>query len=169
MEKLPKFAIYLAIGIGVTIFALFLYTILPHIIENSSRDWDRALGNNMSDEELEVMIYAEPSYVIFKEKYPDATENFNNGHRGNASLEMTAMNYTNFNEVRLNIHYNNYDDQVQSNASCQINIPGNERELHRNAQDEQMPEFLEKMDCLNRQLPYEGFPQKYDEPVIILD
>lgn len=169
MEKLPKVAIYLAIGIGVTIFALFLYTILPHIIENSSRDWDRALGNNMSDEELEAMIYADPSYVIFKEKYPDATENFNNRHRGNVSLEMNAMNYTNFNEARLNIHYNDYDDQVQSNASCQINIPGNERELHRNAQGEQIPEFLEKMDCLNRQLPYEGFTQEYDEPVIRFD
>ena len=149
MEKLPKFAIYLAIGIGVTIFALFLYTILPHIIENSSRDWDRALGNTLSEEELKEMFYADPSFAAFKEKYPDATESFESWNKGEGRMELIMYNYTNFNEIRLNIDYDNYRSKVNVNVNCQITNPGNDRDIHRGVQGSGVVDFIEKIDCLD--------------------
>lgn len=149
MEKLPKFAIYLAIAIGVTIFALFLYSILPHIIENSSRDWDRALGNSMTEDDLKALFYAEPAYSVFKEKYPEAIESFDSWNKGEGRLNLVMYNYTNFNEIRLDIDYNRHRENVNVSVNCQVNIPGNEREMHRNAQGDGAADFIEKMDCLN--------------------
>ncbi|MDH3277178.1 MAG: hypothetical protein OEL77_02975 [Nitrosopumilus sp.] len=149
MEKLPKFAIYLAIGIGITIFALILYSILPHIIENSARDWDRALGNNLTEEELKAMFYADPSYTAFKEKYPDATESFESWNRGEGRLQMVMYNYTNFNEIRLDIDYDNYRSKVNVNVNCQITNPFSDRDVHRGVQGSGAVDFIEKVNCLD--------------------
>ena len=46
MERLPKFAIYLAIGIGISFFVIFLYAILPHLIDNVSNEWKRVLDDS---------------------------------------------------------------------------------------------------------------------------
>ena len=51
MERLSRFAIYLGMGIGVTVFVLFLVEVLPHTLENSARDWERLDGGNYSEEE----------------------------------------------------------------------------------------------------------------------
>ena len=148
MDKLPKIAIYLAIGIGVTVFALFLYSILPHIIENSSRDWDRELGNSMTEDDLKALFFAEPAYLIFKEKYPDAIESYESWNKGEGRLYLTMYNYTNFNEIRLDLDYNRHRENVQVNVNCQVHIPGNDRQMHRNAQGDGAADFIEKMDCL---------------------
>lgn len=161
MEKLPKFAIYLAIGIGVTIFALFLYSILPHIIENSSRDWERAMGNSMTDDDLKALFYAEPAYSVFKEKYPEAIESFESWNKGEGRLNLVMYNYTNFNEVRLDIDYNRHRENVNVNAHCEVQIPGNDREMRRNAQGDGAVNFIEKMDCLNISLPSGVTPTDY--------
>lgn len=161
MEKLPKFAIYLAIGIGVTIFVLFLYSILPHIIENSSRDWDRALGNSMTEEDLKALFYAEPAYLIFKEKYPDAIESYDERRNGEGRLNLVMYNYTNFNEIRLDIDYNRYSENVDVRVNCQVQIPGNDRQMHRDAQGDGAADFIEKMDCLNIGLPSDVTPTDY--------
>ena len=175
MERLPKFAIYLAIGIGVTIFALFLYSILPHIIENSSRDWDRAMGGSMTEEELKAMFYAEPAYLVFKEKYPDATESFESWNRGEGRLNLVMYNYTNLNEIRLDIDYNSHHQKLNVHVSCQIDIPGNDRPLHRNIQGDGVADFIEKIDCLNITLASDMTKTNYDDlpmdpqPVIRID
>ena len=161
MDKLPKFAIYLAIAIGVIIFALILYTILPHIIENSSRDWDRALGNGMTDDDFKALFYAEPAYSVFKEKYPDAIESYENRGRGEGRLNLVMYNYTNFNEIRLDINYNRYNENVDVRVNCQVTIPGNEREMRRNAEGDGAVDFIEKMDCLNISLPSGVSPTDY--------
>ena len=161
MERLPKFAIYLAIGVGVTIFALILYTILPHIIENSSRDWDRALGNSMTEEDIKALFYAEPAYILFKEKYPDAIESYDNRHRGDDRLNLVMFNYTNFNEIRLDIDYNRHRDGIDVRVNCQVQIPGNERQMHRDAQGDGAVDFIEKMDCLNISLASDITPTEY--------
>ncbi len=163
MEKLPKIAIYLAIGIGVTIFVLFLYTILPHIIENSSRDWERALGNSMTEEDLKALFYAEPAYLIFKEKYPDAIESYDERRNGEGRLNLVMYNYTNFNEIRLDIDYNRYSENVDVRVNCQVQIPGNDRQMHRDAQGDGAVDFIEKMDCLNIGLPSYVAPTDYSE------
>ena len=153
MEKLSKIAIYLAIGIGITIFSLFLYSILPHIIENASHDWERAMGNSMTEEELKALFYAEPAYTIFKEKYPDAIESYDKGHRGNDALNLVMYNYTNLNEIRLDIRYDTYRQNVGVDAACHINIIGAERAMHRSAQGDGVGDFIEKIDCLNFKMP----------------
>ena len=149
MEKLPKVAIYLAIGIGVTIFALFLYAILPHIIENSARDWDRALGNSLSEEELKEMFYADPAYVAFKEKYPESIESFESWNKGEGRMELVMYNYTNFNEIRLNIDYDNYRSKLNVHVGCQITNPNSDRDIHRNVQGSASVDFIEKVNCLD--------------------
>ncbi len=153
MERLPKFAIYLAIGIGVIIFSLFLYSILPHIIENSSRDWDRALGSGMNNEDLKAMFYAEPAYLIFKEKYPDAIESYEERRNGEGRLNLEMYNYTNFNQIQLDIDYNRHNGNVDVRVNCEIQIPGSDRDMRRDARGDGAADFIEKMDCLNITLP----------------
>lgn len=153
MEKLPKIAIYLAIGIGLTIFSLLMISILPHIIESSSRDWERALGNSMTEEDFKALFYAEPVYTAFKEKYPDAIESFETRHRGDATLNLIMYNYTNLSEIRLDIRYDRYSQNVDTDVRCEINVIGAERSIHRNAQGDGAVDFIEKMDCLNFKLP----------------
>lgn len=166
MEKLPKFAIYLAIAIGVIIFTLFLYSILPHIIENSSRDWERAMGNGMTKDDLKALFYAEPAYILFKEKYPDAIESYDNRHRGDDRLNLVMFNYTNFNELRLDIDYNRYDENVDVRVNCQVQIPGIDRQMHRDAQGDGAVDFIEKMDCLNISLASDVTPTNFSgEPI----
>ena len=166
MDKLPKIAIYLAIGIGVTIFALFLYTILPHIIENSSRDWERAMGNSMTEDDLKALFYAEPAYSLFKEKYPEAIESFDSWNKGEGRLNLVMYNYTNFNEIRLDIDYNRYRENVDVRVNCQVQIPGNDRQMHRDAQGDGAVDFIEKMDCLNISLPSDITPTNYRDSII---
>ncbi len=163
MDKLPKLAIYLAIGIGVTIFVLFLYSILPHIIENSSRDWDRAMGNSMTEEDLKALFYAEPAYSVFKEKYPEAIESFESWNKGEGRLNLVMYNYTNFNEIRLNIDYNRHRENVNVGITCEVQIPGNDRQMRRNAEGDGAVDFIEKMDCLNISLPSGITPTDYND------
>ena len=166
MDKLPKLAIYLAIGIGVTIFALFLYTILPHIIENSSRDWERAMGNSMTEDDLKALFYAEPAYSVFKEKYPDAIESFDSRNNREGRLNLVMYNYTNFNEIRLDIDYNRYSEDVNVRVNCQFSIPDNDRQIHRDAQGDGAVDFIEKMDCLNISVPSDITPTDYSGSTI---
>ena len=166
MDKLPKFAIYLAIGIGVTIFALFLYTILPHIIENSSRDWERAMGNSMTEDDLKALFYAEPAYSAFKEKYPEAIESFESRNNGQGRLNLVMYNYTNFNEIRLDIDYNRHRENVDVRVNCQFNIPGNDRQMHRDAQGGGAVDFIEKIDCLNISVPSDITPTDFSGSTI---
>ncbi len=167
MEKLHKFVIYLAIGIALTIFVLVLYTILPFIIENSSRDWDRVMGTELTEDDIKAMFYAEHAYVIFKEKYPDAIESFESREKGEGRIDLVMYNYTNYNEVRLNIDYNRYRENVQVSVNCQVNIPGNERDMRRNAHGDGVVDFIEKMDCLNISLISDFTPTGYSEYVTI--
>lgn len=155
MEKLTKFAFYFGIAIAATIFVMILTVMLPHVIENAERDWKRAMGSNMTDEELKTLLYSDPSYNIFKEKYPDAIENFESWNRGEGRLNLAAYNYTNLNEVRLDISYDSHQQKVRSHANCQVYIPGNEREIHRGMDGTGVPEFIERMDCLNITMPGE--------------
>lgn len=163
MERLPKFAIYLGMVIGLIIFSIILFTILPHIIENSSRDWERAMGNSMTKEDLKVLFYAEPAYTVFKEKYPNATESFRD--RGDGRLNLIMYNYTNLNEIRLELRYDSHRQNISTEITCQINIPGNEREMHRGVNGDGAADFIEKVDCLNFKFPSDISPTDYvNEP-----
>jgi len=161
MERLGKIAIYLGIGIGVIMFSLLLVSILPHIIESSSRDWERAMGNSMTDEDFKALFYAEPAYTAFKEKYPDAIESYETRHRGDASLNLMMYNYTNLNEIRLDIRYDSYNQNVDTDVRCEINVIGAERSIHRNAQGDGVADFIEKIDCLNFKMPPDISPTDY--------
>jgi len=165
VERLPKFAIYLAIGIGVIIFSLVLFTILPHIIENSSRDWERAMGNGMTEDDLKAMFYAEPAYLIFKEKYPDAIESYEERRNGEGRINLVMYNYTSFSEIRLDMDYNRHNGNVDVRVNCEVPIPGNDREMRRDARGDGAADFIEKMDCLNINLASDVTPTNYDIPI----
>lgn len=167
MERLPKIAIYLAMGIGLTIFSLILFMALPNMIENSSRDWERAMRDSMTDEDLKALFYAEPAYTIFKEKYPNATESFRD--RGDGRLFLIMYNYTNLNEIKLDMRYDSHRQNVSTNISCTINIPGNEREFHREVDGDGSADFIEKIDCLNFKFPSDISPTDYSPNPIIID
>ena len=173
MERLPKFAIYLAIGIGVTIFALFLFSILPHIIENSERDWKRIIGGGFTEEELKVMFYAHPAYTVFKEKYPDASESFETWNRGEGRLNLVMYNYENLNEIRLDISYDSHRENIRVNVSCQVHIPGTDRDMHRGMEGDGVADFIDKVNCLEIKLEseiketgYGGYNTHYDIPIV---
>ena len=121
MEKLSKFAIYLAIGIGIVIFSLFLYSILPHIIENSGRDWDRATKSGMLSEEILQLFKEEPAYIAMLDKYPDAKEEFKFNKPQRSELQVGVYNTENDNQLVLKIWYD-YNQNISTYLEC---IPGN--------------------------------------------
>jgi len=149
MEKLKKIVIYLVIVMSVTLFALFLYSALPSIIEDSSRNWERALEKTLTEEELKEMFYAESAYTFFKEKYPDAIESFDGRSKGQGTLKLIMYNYTNFNEIRLNIDYNKYNSKVTVFVDCRTTNPNSERDIHSKSYGDEVTVFIEKIDCLN--------------------
>ena len=149
MEKLVKFAVLFGISIAAVFLVLILSTILPHVIENSERDWKRAMGGNLSEEQLETMFYGDPAYSVFKAKYPDSIENLEFWNKGEGRLEVTAFNYTNLNEIRLDINYDDYREKLRIHVNCQVQIPGSDRDMHRGVEGAAASDFIEKMDCLN--------------------
>ena len=171
MDKLPKVAIYLGIGIGVTMFVLFLFSILPHIIENAERDWNRAMGSNHTEEELKAMFYAHPSYSAFKEKYPDASESFETWNRGEGRLNLAMYNYENLNEIRLDLSYDEYRQNVEARVICQVHIPGTDRDMHREMEGDGIADFIQKVNCLEIKLESEmkqtGYSDYTTHPQIV--
>lgn len=149
MEKLTRFSLYLAIGITITIFALILFSVLPNLIENSSKDWKSAMNSFITDNELKEMLSAQSAYVVFKEKYPNASENYERWNDEDGRLELIMINYTNFNEIRLQINYDNYLQNVRINVDCTMDINDTPRTMYRKIQGNGVVEFIEKADCLN--------------------
>ena len=150
MEKLPKIAIYLAIGIGVTIFGMFLYSILPHMIQNSSNDWERAIGGMAETDEKVLALFEEhPSYIAFYETYPDAKQELNSRGRGDGNLQVGIMNFDTGNQLLLEMYYDKWNDSVHVNVRC--NVMGDNGDRHRNLHAEGLfaEDFIRNIDCLD--------------------
>ena len=151
LERLPRFAIYLAIGIGVTFFGMFLFSILPHMIENTGNDWERAIGGTAdSEEEIMALLMVHPSYIAFYETYPDAKEEFENRSRGNGNLSVGIMDFETGDQIILELRYDKRDDRVRVDVRC--NIMGDEdnrRNDNFRAEGLFAEDFIRNVDCLN--------------------
>lgn len=170
MERLPRFTIYLGIVIGVTIFGMFLYSVLPNMIENSSNDWDRAIGDSAinSEEDLMALFTAHPTYIAFYETYPDAKEEFQKRNRGNGNLSVGVMNFETGHQIILDMHYNKQNDRMNIDVRC--NIMGEENRRNDNFRAEGLfaEDFIRNVDCLNFKIPSSIPPTDYIiEPNII--
>ena len=123
------------------------------------------MGNGMTEEDLKASFYTHPAYSTFKEKYPESIESFEVWNRGEGNLNLVMYNYTNFNQIQLHMDYNSHRENTQVNVTCEVPIPGNDRQMHRGAQGDGAVEFIEKMDCLNISLLSDITPTDYDFPL----
>lgn len=165
MERLPRFAIYLAIGIGISFFAIFMYAILPHLIENVTHEWEQILNESAAGknrEQLLELFREHPAYIIFMEKYPEAGENFRDRGNGNGRMELTAMNFTSYNMMMLELNYDKRDDNLYVEATCENKA----KDKHLRIRGNYSVNFIEQTDCLDQGIPSSPpIPEPtYEEP-----
>jgi hypothetical protein len=128
MEKLSKIAIYIAIVIGLIFFGMFLFAALPSMIENSTEQWGRILGPQLSEEEIKSMFYEHPSYLAFIQRYPDTGENFDIRNNRYASLTLTVFNYDTNNTLNLHMNWNQHNKKLDVTAECELYLEENRRD-----------------------------------------
>lgn len=145
METLPKIAIYTGIAVGISFFALFLIIALPHMIQDSGRQWEEAFGSKKSSEEIKSILYQTESYKAFLEYYPNAGEYYRYQGNGEGRMEITAMNFETFNTLLLELNFNRYDESVYEEVSC-FNHDNDMRHQVRGTITKQ---FIEESKCLD--------------------
>jgi hypothetical protein len=121
MERLSKFAIYLGIGMGITLFVLFLYAAIPGIIQSSTSQWEQLENNRKSESELKAKFQKHPAYFAMYERFPDAKEEFLYQGGGNGNMRVGIMNYETNKQMILEMYYNNYEDRINASVSCMGN------------------------------------------------
>lgn len=149
MDLLPKFGIYLGITIGVTVFAMFVIIAIPHMIQDAGRQWEEVfdsmgVSSYKTSEELEAFFQADPGYILFKEKYPDSGDNFRFHGQGRGNMEISAMNFENYNLLRFQINDDRGNHKLYYEAHCQNNL--HDRNIR--VSGELSITFIEKIDCL---------------------
>lgn len=162
MERLPRFALYLAIGIGITIFVLFLIASLPFILEDSWDKWKRLDRMDMSRDEIYSKMIAHPAYLAMYETYPDAKEEFVYRDRGDASLEVGVMSFETQNQLILDLDYSTYDDRIRAYVYC--NVGENHREM--SAGGLFAEDFIRNTDCLGAAGTADGGKQAAVVPAV---
>lgn len=162
MERLVKIGIVIVIAIGLIFFSLFLITIIPHIVSNTQRDWADILTPKLTNDEAMQIFSNEPVYSKFKEKYPDASEVLKNHNNRNARIELTAMNFTTFHYITLNMDYDTRNKILDYSIRC--NLSGDERLP--SARDTLAILYLEYTQCL--QIPKKSFVDS-DEGIVYQD
>lgn len=162
MEKLPKIGIAVGIGIALVFFSLFLVTIIPHVVSNSQRDWNDILTPKLTNDEAMQIFSNEVVYSKFKEKYPDASEVLQNHNNRNARVELTAMNFTTFHHITLNMNYDTRNQNLDYSIRC--NLSGEDRLP--SARDTLAILYLEYTQCL--QIPKKPFINS-DENTVYYD
>ena len=162
MEKLLKIGISIGIGIALVFFSLFLVTVIPHIVSNTQRDWSDILTPKLTNDEAIQIFSNEPVYSKFKEKYPDASEVLKNHNNRNARIELTAMNFTTFHYITLNMDYDIRNEILDYSIRC--NLSGDERLP--SARDTLAILYLEYTQCL--QIPKKSFVDS-DEDIVYQD
>ena len=118
MERLQRIAYYVGIGVVISIFALFLVSALPDIIENSARQWGMLGDAGKSEEALLAMFQKHPAYAAMYERFPDAVEEFVSHENGVGSIEVGAMNFESGSQLKLHLFYHVSSDRVNVNVIC---------------------------------------------------
>lgn len=162
MERLPRFALYLAIGVGITIFVLFLVSILPFIIEDSWDRWKRLDRMNMSPDEIYSKMTAHPAYLAMYEVYPDAKEEFVYRDRGDASLQAGVMSFETQNQLILDLDYSTHQDRTRAYVYCSVG--GDHRTM--SADGIFAEGFIRNTDCLGAAGTGDGGKQATIAPAV---
>ena len=157
MSKLKTITYVVGIVIAVSAFSLFLYSFLPHLINNDQ--WENMDREDMTDEELMVEFQATPAYQAFYERYPDAKEELNN-HRHGGELQVGIANFEKNNYLKLHLYFNDYDSRVNVNVMCDSS--NNQQEMH--ADGLFAIDFIEQTNCLDLEPIVDR-----DQPRIIAD
>lgn len=145
METLSKITIYIGIAVGISFFALFMIIALPHMIQDSGRQWEETFGSKKSSEEIKYLFYHTESYKAFLENYPNAGEYYRYQGNGEGRMEITAMNFETFNTLLLELNFNRYDESVYEEISC-FNHANDIRHQVRGTITKQ---FIEESKCLD--------------------
>lgn len=162
MERLPKFAIYLGMVIGMTVFVLFLVSGLPYILEQSINNWERLDRSDASEEEIRAKFAEHPSYVAMYERFPDAREEFSYREGDNGMMSVGVMNFDNGNRLMLNMYYNAHDDRINVSADCNA-----DSDSHRQIADGLFAEdFIRNTNCL--ELEYDSRQVETQDTVTVL-
>ena len=143
MQRLQKIAYFVGIGIAVSVFFMVLYSFLPMMIQNNQ--WDNLDGFNISEEELLKRFQAEPAYLAFYAKYPDAKEELNYNRHG-GSMQVGAVNFEKNNTLRLHLNYNDYDERINVNVNCETQ---NNTERNMYADGLFAIDFINQTNCLD--------------------
>ena len=128
MERLSKIAIYIAIIVGLIFFAMFLFMVLPSMIENTVEQWERILGPQLSEDDIKAMFYEHPAYLAFVERYPDTGENFEMRNNRYASLTLSVYNYDTNNNLNLYMNWHQHDKRLDITAECELYLDENRRD-----------------------------------------
>lgn len=116
MNNLQKFTWYLGLGMGITVFVLFLHSYLPHMINNN--DWEQVEKTLITPVFMKNQLESHSSFKAFKERYPDAAIEFTKGNRG-VSYQLAIGNFTTNNSLILNLNYQGYDGKLHVDISCE--------------------------------------------------
>lgn len=148
MITLRTIAYVVGITIAISAFALFLYSFLPHLIENDQ--WERLGGADISEEELLKKIQAHDAYIAFYDRFPDAKEDFRYyKHRGGSGeMQVGVVNFEKNNSLTLSLNYNDRDEAIYANVRCDTNEEGY-RDLR--ADNLFVIDFINQTNCLERE------------------
>lgn len=143
MITLRTIAYVVGITIAISAFGLFLYSFLPHLIENDQ--WERIGGENISEEELLKKFQNHNAYIAFYDRFPDAQEDYRHYKYGGGEMQVGVINFEKNNSLTLNLNYNDRDESIYANIRCDTNEDRN-RDLR--ADNLFVMEFIEKTNCL---------------------
>jgi len=144
MERLSKIAIYMGMGIAISIFVLIVISIMPHIIDQINDRWNKVIP--LSKQEIMEKFENTESYILFVEKYPDHGRYIDLDRNG-GRIELTAMNFETFNELRLELRYykNHGNDDVREEISCSNDL----KDVYYQIRGSLASQFIEKVNCLS--------------------
>ncbi len=144
MEKLSKIAVYMGMGMGVTLFALLLVSALPGVYQNTVHEWESLDEGFISEEGARAMFEEHSAYVAMYERFPDASEKFSYNGRNNAEMMVGKMNFENNHSLTLDLHYSSNRENVRAFVHC--NIPDGPH--NKSANDLFAEDFIRDTDCL---------------------
>ncbi len=131
-------------GIGVTVFILFMFVALPSTLEHSIDQWERLGGGGNSEEGLRAKFVEHPSYKAMYDRFPDAKEDFSYNKRGGGHMMVGVMNFEANSQLILDLSYNDYEDDVYAHAYC--NTESNDNNMH--VDELFVEDFIRNTGCL---------------------
>jgi len=116
MDRWQKFAYCLAVGMAVSIFAMFLHSYLPVMINNNN--WDRVEQILITSDYMKEKMESHMAFQAFHERYPNAVTEFNKHGNYGASYELAIGNFTSNHSFTLKMDYQTNGDKVMVSAVC---------------------------------------------------